>query len=59
MGGLGSWLLGEVSCTECYMAVYRDPHRLSIVLFSLCLIEAIDLVVVCIFLYSYSDLAFA
>lgn len=60
MGGLGSWLLGEVSRTECYMAVYRDSHRLSVVvLFSLCLIEAVDLVIVCIFLYFCSDLAFA
>lgn len=59
-GGLGSCLLGGASHSECYRAVYRDPHRLSItVLFSLCFTYAVDLVVLYMFLYSYIHLALA
>lgn len=53
MGGTGSCLLGEASGTEFHMAGYRDPCRLSILaLLSPFFIEAVHVVIVCIFLYS-------
>lgn len=53
MHGMGSCLLGEASGTEFRTAGYRDPCRLSVLaLFSLCFIETIHVVIVCMFLYS-------